>query len=133
MQIHENFHHTEQDLRRRLDRAAETQEILAKPVLLTEWQRLRPHALGWAGEKLDTDEWQPAYRTMAKRLAAAGYCRRPYARLLPTLRGLPVASALYALALVPIIRLTGDIAKMLGYPVGVWWRVRRGDRGDDGR
>ena len=57
-------------------------------------------------------------------LAAAAYCRRPYMRLFPMLRGLPATSVLYALALVPIIRLTGDIAKMLGYPVGVLWRLR---------
>ncbi|HVF98739.1 MAG TPA: glycosyltransferase family 2 protein, partial [Chloroflexia bacterium] len=57
--------------------------------------------------------------------AAAAYCRRPYMRLLPLLSGLPLPSGLYALALVPVIRLTGDVAKMLGYPVGVWWRVRR--------
>ena len=57
-------------------------------------------------------------------LAAAAYCRRPYMRLFPMLRGLPPASAVYALALVPVIRLTGDIAKMLGYPVGVVWRLR---------
>ncbi|MBS3784362.1 MAG: glycosyltransferase [Anaerolineae bacterium] len=25
---------------------------------------------------------------------------------------------------VPIIRVTGDVAKMLGYPVGLWWRWR---------
>jgi glycosyltransferase involved in cell wall biosynthesis len=25
---------------------------------------------------------------------------------------------------VPIIRVTGDIAKMMGYPVGLWWRCR---------
>lgn len=25
---------------------------------------------------------------------------------------------------VPIIRVTGDIAKMIGYPVGLWWRLR---------
>ena len=54
---------------------------------------------------------------------ALAYCRRPYQRLLPMLRGLPLPAALYALALVPIIRLTGDVAKMAGYPVGVWWRV----------
>jgi hypothetical protein len=24
----------------------------------------------------------------------------------------------------PVIRVTGDIAKMLGYPVGLWWRWR---------
>lgn len=56
---------------------------------------------------------------------AAAYCRRPYARLLLLLRGLPLASRLYALAMVPIIRLTGDIAKMMGYPVGVWSRFKR--------
>jgi glycosyltransferase involved in cell wall biosynthesis len=57
-------------------------------------------------------------------IAAISYCRRPYARLLPTLRELPLSSALYALALVPLIRLTGDVAKMLGYPVGVLWRIK---------
>jgi len=25
---------------------------------------------------------------------------------------------------VPVIRVTGDVAKMIGYPVGVWWRWR---------
>lgn len=25
----------------------------------------------------------------------------------------------------PVIRVTGDVAKMVGYPVGVWWRWRR--------
>lgn len=58
-------------------------------------------------------------------LAALAYCRRPYARLLPALRGLPTTSVLYTLALVPVIRLTGDIAKMLGYPAGVLWRLTR--------
>ena len=58
-------------------------------------------------------------------LAAAAYCRRPYSRLLLRLHGLPLASRLYALAMVPIIRLTGDIAKMMGYPVGVWSRFKR--------
>lgn len=56
--------------------------------------------------------------------AMAAYCRRPYMRLVPMLRGLPLISTLYALALVPVIRFTGDIAKMLGYPGGVLWRLR---------
>ncbi len=60
--------------------------------------------------------------------AAALYCRKPYVRLLPALRGLPVREALYALSLVPLIRLTGDIAKMTGYPVGLIWRLRRASR-----
>ncbi len=58
-------------------------------------------------------------------VAAALYCRRPYARILPLLPKLPLASRLYVLVMVPIIRLTGDAAKMLGYPVGVWWRFKR--------
>jgi len=59
-------------------------------------------------------------------LAAGAYCRRPYARLLPLLAGLSLSSKLQALSLVPLIRVTGDIAKMFGYPVGVLWRLRRG-------
>jgi glycosyltransferase involved in cell wall biosynthesis len=56
---------------------------------------------------------------------AAAYLWRPYARLLPYLRGLGWRGGLQAVALVPIIRLVGDLAKMAGYPVGVLWRVRR--------
>lgn len=56
-------------------------------------------------------------------LGAAAYCRRPVERLVPWLRGRPLAEAALALALVPVIRLVGDVAKMLGYPVGVWWRL----------
>ncbi|MGD9002523.1 MAG: glycosyltransferase [Anaerolineae bacterium] len=29
---------------------------------------------------------------------------------------------------VPIIRITGDIAKMVGYPAGLWWRCQHRDR-----
>lgn len=57
-------------------------------------------------------------------IAGAGYCRRPYMRLLPLLSGLPASEELYALALVPLIRVTGDVAKMAGYPVGRMWRLR---------
>jgi glycosyltransferase involved in cell wall biosynthesis len=57
--------------------------------------------------------------------AAAAYTYRPYRRLLPMLKALPVGQALYALAIVPVIRLVGDVAKMAGYPVGVLWRLRR--------
>jgi glycosyltransferase involved in cell wall biosynthesis len=58
-------------------------------------------------------------------LAGTGYCRRPYMRLLPKLRTLSLPSAIYAIMLVPVIRLTGDVAKMLGYPIGVAWRLKR--------
>jgi glycosyltransferase involved in cell wall biosynthesis len=56
-------------------------------------------------------------------LGAAGYTRRPYQRL--CLDGLSVAERVQAIALVPILRLVGDLAKMLGYPVGVCWRLNR--------
>lgn len=85
---------------------------LAAP-LLTSWALI--HRQSWAGKGI----------MVLIALAAAAYCRRPYARLLLLLRGLPLASRLYALAMVPIIRLTGDIAKMMGYPIGVWSRFKR--------
>ena len=54
----------------------------------------------------------------------AGSCHRPVARLWPLTRGWSPPGRLRALALVPIIRLVGDVAKMIGYPVGLWWRWR---------
>ncbi|HLZ29706.1 MAG TPA: glycosyltransferase [Chloroflexota bacterium] len=58
----------------------------------------------------------------------AAYTRRPYARLWPQLAELSPMEAACALGLVPVIRAVGDIAKMLGYPVGVLWRWRRAQR-----
>lgn len=52
----------------------------------------------------------------------AAMMRRPFKRLLPHLRDLTWREGLLALCWVPVIRVTGDVAKMLGYPVGVWWR-----------
>ncbi|MBI4788557.1 MAG: glycosyltransferase [Chloroflexi bacterium] len=49
----------------------------------------------------------------------------PYKRLLPMLRNFSILDRLRALLWVPLIRVTGDVAKMIGYPVGVWWRVTR--------
>jgi len=57
--------------------------------------------------------------------ASAAYCARPYRRLVPMLGDLPLPSRLQVVAMVPIIRLTGDIAKMAGYPIGVLWRIVR--------
>ncbi len=58
---------------------------------------------------------------------AAVYLRQPYRRLPTVLRQAgftSVADWLYAAALVPVIRVVGDVAKMIGYPVGVWWRLK---------
>jgi len=38
---------------------------------------------------------------------------------------LTITEKLYTILLIPLIRIAGDIAKMIGYPVGVWWRWRR--------
>lgn len=56
---------------------------------------------------------------------AAYYLYLPYRRLLPEIADLPPAEKLRAIAWVPIIRVVGDAAKMLGYPVGWVWRLRR--------
>ena len=58
-------------------------------------------------------------------IGALGYCGRPVRRLLPGLPGPPIGERLRAVALVPFIRLVGDVAKMVGYPVGLAWRLRR--------
>ena len=59
-------------------------------------------------------------------LGVAGYTRKPYRRLWPRLRGQPPHAKAYALGLVPVIRLVGDLAKLAGYPVGVLRRSVRG-------
>jgi glycosyltransferase involved in cell wall biosynthesis len=51
----------------------------------------------------------------------------PYRRLMGLWHSLTTVGKLAALAWVPLIRVTGDVAKMVGYPVGVMWRMRRGD------
>jgi len=50
--------------------------------------------------------------------------RAPYRRLTKQWRGLPRTDRLRAALWVPIIRVTGDLAKMAGYPAGLWWRWR---------
>lgn len=55
---------------------------------------------------------------------AAAYTFRPYQRLAGSMGLLSPAQKLYAVALVPCIRLVGDVAKMIGYPVGWAWRLR---------
>jgi glycosyltransferase involved in cell wall biosynthesis len=57
-------------------------------------------------------------------LGAAAMLFTPYKRLLPALEELGASDRLKATLWVPVIRVTGDIAKMLGYPVGLWWRWR---------
>ncbi len=62
-------------------------------------------------------------------LGGAVYLRAPYQRLGRVLQSaanngvrIDATDRLYAAALVPIIRVVGDVAKMIGYPQGVRWR-----------
>jgi cellulose synthase/poly-beta-1,6-N-acetylglucosamine synthase-like glycosyltransferase len=75
--------------------------------------------------------WLSRGRPLALALLTLGglaYCRRPLQRLRPRLAALPPADRATAVALVPLLRLVGDLAKMAGYPAGLLWRVRHRQR-----
>jgi glycosyltransferase involved in cell wall biosynthesis len=65
-----------------------------------------------------------AYLTVSTMIGGLGYLWRPAQRLRTLGRGASAAQWLYMLALLPIIRLAGDAAKMAGYPAGWRWRLR---------
>jgi glycosyltransferase involved in cell wall biosynthesis len=82
--------------------------------------------LVWLAVRFPAARWPIALLLAA---GAAAYTRRPYRRLWPRLRGASPAARLGALALVPLLRLVGDYAKMIGYLVGLllrWQRRRAG-------
>jgi glycosyltransferase involved in cell wall biosynthesis len=56
------------------------------------------------------------------------YTATPYRRLWPMLGCYSLRDRLKALALVPVIRVVGDVAKMVGYPAGLAWRWRNWHR-----
>jgi glycosyltransferase involved in cell wall biosynthesis len=58
----------------------------------------------------------------------AVYTATPYRRLGPMLAPYGFFDRIKAVFLVPVIRVVGDLAKMIGYPVGVAWRVRNRNR-----
>jgi len=64
-------------------------------------------------------------------LAGLAYVRLPLRRLWPQLAPLTWPDRLKAVLYVPVIRVVGDLAKMLGYPAGCWWRWRSGTRVQD--
>jgi glycosyltransferase involved in cell wall biosynthesis len=59
-------------------------------------------------------------------LSVGAYTRRPAERLWANTWGWRPPARARAFALIPIIRLVGDVAKMIGYPAGLWWRLRNG-------
>jgi len=71
--------------------------------------------------------WQRKWTGWALLLAGvAAYVRRPAQRLWPATRDRRLADRASAYALIPIIRLVGDVAKMIGYPAGWLRRWRQG-------
>ncbi len=74
--------------------------------------------LGWLG-KASNRLWFAALL-----LGAAAMLWTPYKRLLPAIRCFQPQEKCRAVLWVPVIRVTGDVAKMLGYPVGLCWRWR---------
>jgi glycosyltransferase involved in cell wall biosynthesis len=68
--------------------------------------------------------WRHPVWWLAALAAALAMMRAPWQRLRPHLAGRPWRERLEALAWMPVIRWAGDLAKMVGYPVGVAWRLR---------
>jgi len=60
--------------------------------------------------------------------AVAVYLATPYRRLWPMLGAYGLFDRVWALLRGPVIRVVGDVAKMVGYPVGLVWRWRSWDR-----
>jgi glycosyltransferase involved in cell wall biosynthesis len=52
---------------------------------------------------------------------ALAYTATPYRRLGPMLKRYGLLHRLSAIVLVPVIRVVGDVAKMIGYPAGLLW------------
>jgi len=63
-------------------------------------------------------------------LGAAAYTATPYLRLWASLAGYSWPERIKAVLLVPVIRVVGDLAKMVGYPVGLFWRWRNRGRAE---
>jgi len=67
--------------------------------------------------------YNPAWLALV--VGASLYLYRPYRRLSRVMRGKRLAEQLSGFVMIPFLRGVGDVAKMVGYPVGVWWRITR--------
>jgi glycosyltransferase involved in cell wall biosynthesis len=68
--------------------------------------------------------WIAALAALALIGGVGVYTRTPFRRLSQLWVKLSASQRIVAALYVPVIRAVGDIAKMLGYPVGVLWRLR---------
>ena len=62
---------------------------------------------------------------LAAVLGGWGLFFKPYWRLFQAWSQLSLGQKLQAVGWVPVIRITGDVAKMMGYPAGWKWRLER--------
>jgi len=75
--------------------------------------------LPWAIKRRD----RVAFFVLA--IGGAWYIASPVRRLIRRRASMPNAEFVRALAIIPCLRILGDVAKMAGYPVGLLWRLRR--------
>ena len=66
-------------------------------------------------------------------IAVPGMLWLPWRRLSRMWRGMSLLQKAKAALWVPLIRVTGDVAKMVGYPSGLWWRCQHRDHIPDWR
>jgi glycosyltransferase involved in cell wall biosynthesis len=69
--------------------------------------------------------WRTPFWWLLFPVGGASMFWTPYKRLWPMIKSYSFADKVKAILWVPIIRVTGDIAKMIGYPVGILWRLKR--------
>jgi hypothetical protein len=68
--------------------------------------------------------WHSPWWWLVLAAGVAAYTAQPYRRLWSMLAGYGLLDKIKAVFLVPIIRVVGDVAKMIGYPAGLFWRWR---------
>ena len=69
--------------------------------------------------------WRTSLWWLLLLVGGASVLWTPYKRLWPMIKGYGFADKVKAILWAPIIRVAGDVAKMVGYPAGVLWRLRR--------
>lgn len=82
LQFHCNYPPTDTHARTLIAQALDTQEILNKPVWLTEWSRTRPAGDGTPNTPLPGDQWQPAYATLSDTVRTSGLAGALFSSLL---------------------------------------------------
>ncbi len=117
-------------------------DFAPRPSARTHWQQYYRYARGDGKAGLFSQRHAMRYATylgvlpwavrrrdgMAMIVLGAGgiwYLAKPFRRLLRRQGSMPPGGLVRSALMIPGLRVLGDLAKMVGYPVGVWWRFRR--------